>query len=192
MTGEWCIKGQMSNASEDKWVMHQRTGEGCIRGQVSDASNNRLWHAVRVSVVIGLFVLHYYLWLELMMNHYGSYGWHLVFGQMLVANTRPDQLSATRLNYLNRGMLDLDVVVELDSHGDSLMSTFSHISISDMVPFHSLSIVHLLLQRSQKMRHLTNQYPFGRGHAWSDGPGRSVKVTFVSSCFHSMSLTQVT
>ena len=74
-TGEWCIKGQMSNASEDSWGMHQRTDDWCIRGQVRDASNNRMWHAVRVSVVTGLFVLHYYLWLELMMNHYGSYGW---------------------------------------------------------------------------------------------------------------------
>ena len=73
MTGEWCIKGQMSNASEDSWGMHQRTDEWCIRGQVSDASNNRLWHALRVSAVTGLFVLQYYLWLELMMNHYGCH-----------------------------------------------------------------------------------------------------------------------
>ena len=43
---------------------------------MSDASNNRLWHALRVSVVTGLFVLQYYLWLELMIHHYGCHRCH--------------------------------------------------------------------------------------------------------------------
>ena len=40
-TDEWCIRGQVRDASKDRSVMHQRTGEGCIRGQVRDASKDR-------------------------------------------------------------------------------------------------------------------------------------------------------
>ena len=128
--------------------MHQRTGEGCIRGQVSDASNNRLWHALRVSVVTGLFVLQYYLWLELMMNHYGCHRWQIrsradrksygSFGPIsralpsLVAQHRPANLSFAQPLFPVQ-LLSYRIAA-LSASLSPLLLPFSHHSLSRSSP----------------------------------------------------------
>jgi hypothetical protein len=88
-------------------------------------------------------------------------------GQMLVANTRIDQLSAARGNYTNRGML-LDSDEVPSSHSDGI-STFSiSISLSDIVLLQYMlinlrlalrrSMVALFQNRTILAKLLTNQY----------------------------------
>ena len=88
-------------------------------------------------------------------------------GQMLVANTRIDQLSAARGNYTNRGML-LDSDEVPSSHSDGISTLSISISLSDIVLLQYMlinlrlalrrSMVALFQNRTILAKLLTNQY----------------------------------
>ena len=88
-------------------------------------------------------------------------------GQMLVANTRIDQLSAAHGNYTNRGML-LDSDEVPSSHSDGISTLSISISLSDIVLLQYMlinlrlalrrSMVALFQNRTILAKLLTNQY----------------------------------
>ena len=88
-------------------------------------------------------------------------------GQMLVANTRIDQLSAARGNYTNHGML-LDSDEVPSSHSDGISTLSISISLSDIILLQYMlinlrlalrrSMVALFQNRTILAKLLTNQY----------------------------------